>query len=103
MIASGLFLDRLLGNYATGMVALEAYFTDRPEITAEYVAQRLDCHLSEDTVRRRLSEMANAGIVSVRKEGRTLHYTLNPDIADTAIAFMKGEPIVIPASQSVAA
>lgn len=102
-ISSGLFLERLLGNYSAGIVALEAYFTDNPEVTAEYVAQRIDDYLSEDTVRRRLAEMARARIVSVRKSGRTIYYTLDPEIAAAAISFLKGEPVILPATQNVAA
>lgn len=102
-ITSGLFLGRLLGNYPCGMVALEAHFTDHPEVTPEYVSVRLDNLLSEDTTRRRLTEMVKAGVMTSRKEGRAVYFRMTDDIAETAIAFMKGEPIVIPASREQAA
>lgn len=99
-IRTGLFLDRLLGDYACGMVALEAYFeTDGGEVTAEYVSHRLDGLFSEDTARRRLNEMRAAGVVIVRKEGRTSYFRLDHDIAASAIAFMKGEPVMLPSSK----
>lgn len=95
-ITGGLFIGRLLGDYATGLVALEAYFSGHPEVTAEYVSARLHGHYSEDTARRRLTEMVKAGKATCRKEGRTSYFSLKPDVAQAAIDFMKGEQVKLP-------
>jgi DNA-binding transcriptional ArsR family regulator len=96
-VVGGLFLERLLGNYQCGLVALEAYFSNgSQEVTAEYVAHRLEGAVSDDTARRRLKEMALAEIVTKRREGRTVYFKLNPEIAEAALSFMRGEPIIVP-------
>jgi hypothetical protein len=96
-ITAGLFLDRLLGNYACGLVALEAYYgTKSGEVTAEYVSYRLEGFVSDDTARRRLNAMLDAGTMSRRKDGRTIYFKLLPDVAEAAIAFMRGDPVLLP-------
>lgn len=101
-ISSALFLEHLFSNYGCGMVALEAFLTDKPEITPDYVEARLQCYLSTDTARRRMAEMAKAGILLTRKQGRTVFYRMNPETAEIALAFLKGEPVRLPASIAAA-
>jgi hypothetical protein len=97
-ISGALFLRRLLGNYSCGIVALEAYFSDKPEVTADYVSHRLDGYYSVDTARRRLTEMVKAGVVTSRKSGRTVLFKLDPKVAEATISYMRGEPIILPPS-----
>jgi DNA-binding transcriptional ArsR family regulator len=99
-ISGRIFLTELLGDYPCGLVVLEAYFrTKDGEVTAEYIEHRLVGQLSEDTARRKLNAMVEAGKVTVRKTGRTLLYRLDPKTAEAAIAYLRGEPIVLPASK----
>jgi DNA-binding transcriptional ArsR family regulator len=97
-IQSGLFLEKLVGDRIVGGVALEAYFSEHQEVTADYVSLRVSEYVSPDTARRRMMEMTKAGIMTSRKEGRTVHFKLNPEIAEAAIAYLKGETIVLPSS-----
>jgi hypothetical protein len=103
LITGGLFLEQLLGNYACGLVALETFFgTPDGEVTADYVSHRLGGLISEDTARRRLNDMGKRNIVTIRKAGRGIYFKLRPELAEAAISFMKGEPIVLPASERAA-
>ncbi|WP_037500581.1 hypothetical protein [Sphingomonas jaspsi] len=77
-------LHRLLVNFTVGCVALEAYLSETPEITTDYVAQRIG-QISDDTARRRLAKMYRAGVLDCRKLGRTCFYRLRPAIAAEAV------------------
>lgn len=101
-ISGGLFLNELLGDWSCGIVALEAYFSDTPEVTAEYISQRLHGHISEDTARRKLKAMTKAGSLTTRKSGRTVYYRLDSEVAEATIAFMKGETVRLPAQPQLA-
>jgi hypothetical protein len=87
-------LRRMFGDYPVGLVALEAYFSAKPEISAEYVHERLNGILSDDTVRRRLKRMQDMGIVTCRKRGRTLLYRMRPNLAQAAISYIVVQPQV---------
>lgn len=89
-LISATTLDRMLGDFVCGMVALEAYFSDNPEITVDFVQQRAGGYISDDTARRRLKFMHKKGALEVRREGRTLYYRLRPNLAEAAIAQIKG-------------
>lgn len=93
-LVGGIHLHRMLGSYACGTVLLEAYFSDKPEVGAEYVANRLAGIVSEDTARRRLKQMQDQGTVTCRKRGRTRLYRLRPDLAEAAIAYMRGDSAI---------
>jgi hypothetical protein len=98
-ISGRIFLTQLLGDYPCGLVVLEAYCSSEQEVTAAYVEHRLAGQVSEDTARRKLNMMLKRQVVTVRKAGRAVYYRLTPEIADAAIAYLRGEPIVLPAGK----
>lgn len=88
-IETGLLIATHLGDYAVGMVAVEAAIEGQ-EITAEYVAARLHGYVSDDTARRRVKEMARKGILVSRKVGRACLYSLRPGLCETVMNLIEG-------------
>jgi hypothetical protein len=92
LIASSLAVVRLLQDYAVGMVALEAALEPGVgEITVDYVTARLEGLLSEDTIRRRIRQMARTDILETRQAGRARYYRLRPDLVEAVCRVIEGK------------
>lgn len=79
-----------LGDGKIGMVLLDRYWSGNdPWVTADYVTAALDGLYSDDTVRRRLKQLADNGALLTRKEGRATLYAMRPSVAEEVTAHME--------------
>jgi Fe2+ or Zn2+ uptake regulation protein len=80
-----------------GLALCEVYYTRNPWVTAQYLAQRHG-HISVDTVRRRLEELTEAGLVEfIEPDSRRL-YKATTEAADRTIKLVE-EALVLPGEQ----
>lgn len=88
---TGLHLYEVLGDYPVGITLLEAHCGHHPEVTVEYVVARLEGRYGDDTTRRKLLRMKKSGLITSRKDGRTIYYRLKPEIAEAALDLIENQ------------
>lgn len=95
IIANTEYLIRMFGKPTlVGLSLLEATFANQPWLTVQEIAQAT--RTSEDTVRRRLTEMVGAGRAWTKRCEHRRVYRLSPKMARDCIAFLnRNEPVKI--------
>lgn len=81
---------RSVGDGKVTGILLERFWSGAdPWVTADYVTASLDGVYSDDTVRRRLKQLVDAGVLLKCREGRLSLYAMRPSMAEEIIKLME--------------
>jgi len=95
MLVNGIYLQRMLGGRGlAGLALMVALYAGDPWQTVQQIAEAAD--MSEDTVRRRMNDLVQAGRVRERDESHRKLYAINPDIARTIMQRVANENVEFP-------
>lgn len=88
-INGGITLYKILGDYALGLALVKCYCEGHEGQTIDSIAAILGDILSNDTVRRRMTKMVEAGMVDCTNYGRFRVYKIKAEVAEKALAYIR--------------
>lgn len=84
IIRDGQYIERMVGRPAyAGLFLMKMHFKGSPWVTVQQVAE--GTKLSEDTTRRRLTELVGACRAEMRQRDSVREYRIMPDVAEQVL------------------